>query len=91
MLHACPCGVIEHAENILVQERFAPIVHAQMLKAGGIVDHFFKQVEIHETFFTVHALGHKTKRATQVAGVGRFDDERRQFFYFHHSITFSTM
>lgn len=84
-------GVIEHAENIFVQERFAPVVHAQVFQVGGIVDHLFKKIETHKPFVTVHPFGHKTKRAPQVAGVGRFDDQGGQIFYFHQSITFSTI
>jgi hypothetical protein len=68
-------GIIKHPENLLVQEWFSPIVHAKMFKPGAVVNNFSEQTKIHEAFFPRHTFCHKTKRATQVAGIGRFDNQ----------------
>ena len=84
-------GIIKHPENLLMQERFSPIVHAKVLESGAVINNFFKQAKIHEAFFARHTFGHETKRAPQVAGIGRLDNQGSKRFNLHQSITFSTI
>jgi hypothetical protein len=58
-------------------------MHAEMLQSGAFIDDFFEQIEVHETFRAAHPVRYITKGATEVAGVGWFDDERCELFDFH--------
>ena len=83
VLDAGASRIIHHLKNILMEERFSPIVHTEMFEPGAFINDLFEQPEVHKPFRTIHALRHIAKSATKVAGVGWLDDERSQFFYFH--------